>query len=357
MTPLLATGIAVFAAAIAAAYMLIEPIIRASVRTGYVDIPEGRKDHPRATPYGGGFVVLSAVALPALLGLGLALLPTTPEWVPAEVSIHFHGIRDRAPQIFALLGGAILLTVLGYVDDRKKLPVWPRLAAQVIAASLLVLADLKATAWIPSPIVAAIVTVFFVVLVTNAHNFIDNANGALGGVAAIEASGILVLAIGHGQWFVAAVALCLLGGLLVFLPANFPKPRLFMGDAGAFLVGFLLAGLTIMLRYDDGRAPWRALALPALLLLVPVIDGALVTLARLSRGVSPFTAGHDHLLHRIAVGVGSREKATMGLWTIAWIGVLVANACSGAPRSGADVAFLPVLAVIVWMRRRRGSVA
>jgi UDP-N-acetylmuramyl pentapeptide phosphotransferase/UDP-N-acetylglucosamine-1-phosphate transferase len=158
---------------------------------------------------------------------------------------------------------------------------------------------------------------------------------------------------GKVKWFVAAFSLCLLAALTVFLPANYPKARLFMGDAGSFLVGFLLAGLVMMLRYDDGRAPWRTFVVPSLLLLVPVIDGVLVTVARLARGVSPFTAGHDHLLHRLAARKGSREAAVDGLWLLASVGVGAAVLRVG-PREGlVPLAFLPTLAAMACARRPR----
>ena len=352
MNGLLVTGGVVFITAMIAAAASVAPIIRFARRTGYLDIPEGRKDHPHPMPYGGGFVILVGVAIPMLVGLGIASLPNLFERLPADVLPLIDGVRRRGAQVVAVVAGAVLLMVLGYIDDRRKLPVWPRLLAQGLAAAILVASGLHVTAWIPWPWLQTVVTMGFVILVVNAHNFVDNANGALGGVAAIEASGILVFAIAQGQWFVAALAACLVAALIVFLPANYPKPRLFMGDAGSFLVGFLLAGLVMMLRYDDGSAPWRTFLLPSLLLLVPVIDGVLVTVARIARGVSPFTAGHDHLLHRMAAAVGSRDKAVHGLWTLAWIGVLAANALSGSPRSAADLAFLPVLVTILWIRRR-----
>ena len=115
-----------------------------------------------------------------------------------------------------------LMLFVGWLDDRLSLSPAVKLAAQVATATMLVLAGVRITAHMPWPAAHVAVTILFVVFATNAANFIDNMNGLLVGVAAIAASCLLAIAAGSGQLFVSAILICLVGGLLAFLPRNFP---------------------------------------------------------------------------------------------------------------------------------------
>ena len=175
----------------------------------------------------------------------------------------------------------------------------------------------------PWPAAHVAVTILFVVFATNAANFIDNMNGLLVGVAAIAASCLLAIAAGSGQLFVSAILICLVGGLLAFLPRNFPRASLFLGDAGSLAIGFLLAAMTIACKFDVGTVTSRPVILPFLILFVPLIDGILVTIARLLEGRSPFTAGQDHISHRLTRLGFTRDRAVLYLWGLGlFMGVL-----------------------------------
>jgi UDP-GlcNAc:undecaprenyl-phosphate/decaprenyl-phosphate GlcNAc-1-phosphate transferase len=191
------------------------------------------------------------------------------------------------------------------------------------------------------------------VFTVNACNFVDNMNGALGGVAAVQATCLLALAVGTQQLFLAAILLCLLGGLFAFLPANFPEARLFLGDAGSLMLGFLFAALTIAFDFtaagDRNALPFVA---PALLLAAPLLDGAVVTVSRLRRGVHPFTAGHDHLAHRLVARGRSRARAAVTLWVVAAAAGLLALALEGVDPFVVAACVLPTT-LFLWRLGRR----
>jgi UDP-GlcNAc:undecaprenyl-phosphate GlcNAc-1-phosphate transferase len=347
-------GCALFALAYVLARTLAPLVERTARARGYVDAPGGRKDHAAATAYGGGLVLLAAVAFPALAGLALAL-GAPADLLPPEIAVHLPGVRGTAPKLLAILVGAALHLVVGYVDDRRRLSAWTRLLLETAAALALVLADVRATAFLPSVAAQAALTVVFVVFVVNATNFVDNMNGALAGVATAQAACLLALAVATGQLFLAAILLCLLGGLLAFLPRNYPAARMFLGDAGSLLLGFLFAALVVAFDFADATRPaYLAFAAPLLILAVPLADGATVVVARLRRGVHPFTAGHDHLAHRLVARGLSRPRAAAALWAASGAAGLLALALLGVDPLLAGLVAAP-FALFLWRRARSAA--
>ncbi|HYC76920.1 MAG TPA: MraY family glycosyltransferase [Planctomycetota bacterium] len=349
MTALL--GAAIFAAAYALARALLPRVERAARRAGYVDAPGGRKDHQTPTAYGGGLVVLAAVAAPALLGVLAAALDATQTAWPREIATYLPGVRAQAPRLLAILLGAALHLAIGYVDDRRGLSARLRFALEAAAALVLAVAGVRATAFLPWEAAQVLLTVVFVVFTVNATNFIDNMNGALAGVAAVQASCLLALAVGSGQWFLAALLLALLGGLFAFLPWNVPTARMFLGDAGSLLLGFLFAAIVVAFDFERGDVSPKPFVIPALLLAVPLADGVVAVAGRLRRGVHPFTAGHDHLAHRLVRRGLSKPAAAATLWGASCAAGLLALALSGTPPEAAVICVGPT-ALFLWRRVR-----
>ncbi len=351
MIPLL--GLALFAISFGVAAGLLPWIRRRAVTAGAVDRPDGgRKDHAEAVAYGGGVAVLAAIAVPVGLGILVALIGGDASWVPEAIRIHSPGIRQQAPQVAAILGGAAVMMVMGWIDDRRRLPAVPRLIVEILAALALALSGVRVTAFLPEPWMHVAATVVFVVFATNATNFIDNMNGQLTGVAAIQTAGFLAIAASSGQLFVAASLICLLGGLLAFLPWNFPRARIFLGDAGSLPIGFLLSALTITCRFQDGGITARPFVVPILLLFVPLVDGCVVVVSRLRRGVHPFTAGHDHLAHRIAARGRTRTSAVVVLWGFSAAAAALALLVSRPAPLVTLVCVAPVAVVLSAVARR-----
>ena len=315
-------------------------------------MPGGRKDHAEPTPYGGGLAIFAAVAFPAMAGLALALADPQASFLPVEIARHLPGIASQARPVFAILVGAALMLFVGYLDDRLGLAPGVKLVAQVAAAAMLVLAGVRVTAHLPWTAAHAMLTIVFVVFATNAANFIDNMNGLLVGVAAIATSCFLAIAAGSGQLFVAAVLICLLGGLLAFLPRNFPKATLFLGDAGSLAVGFLLSAMTIACKFDVGTVTSKPIVMPLLILFVPLLDGAIVTVARIFEGRSPFAAGQDHLSHRLTRLGFTRDRAVLYLWGLGLFAGVLALVYAKVDLPVVLIAVAPTVVCLAWVARR-----
>lgn len=287
-------------------------ILRWASRRGFVDSPAGHKAHERPVPLGGGVaifvtLVLGAGSCPLIARLLLAAGP--PAWVPEMFRIHLEGLLARGPALWGVLGGAAILHVVGLIDDRRALGAAPKLAAQVVAALLVVgLFRLRGLEMF-GPTVAVVVSVLWIVVITNAFNFLDNMDGLCGGVAVIALLIFAVSARLTGQLFVPALSLLFAGAVSGFLLFNFPPARIFMGDAGSMVIGFMLSVLPILTTFHNpalSRAPFGVLV-PVVVLAVPLYDFVSVVWIRYRSGASIFQADRRHFSHRLAArGLGRR---------------------------------------------------
>jgi len=266
---------------------------RLAAHTGVMDAPSARKVHAEPVPLLGGAAIYAAVMLALLL----------------------FGERHEVAQLAGILIGATLVSFLGLWDDRWPLRPAFKLAGQLGATSVLVLSGVRVQLF-GDAIADGLVTVLWVVAVTNALNFMDNMDGLSGGVAGVAAGSFLLLAVANDQLLVAPLAAALLGACLGFLVYNFNPASIFMGDGGSLFLGFALAALGIKLRFP-GLPTAVTWVVPVLVLAVPLFDLALVLVSRARRGVNPFTTGgRDHLSHRlVAAGLTTRE-ATLGLYLV-----------------------------------------
>jgi UDP-GlcNAc:undecaprenyl-phosphate GlcNAc-1-phosphate transferase len=347
-----ATGVLLFLVSFGIAAALLPAIERINRARGFTDRPGGRKDHLHPTPYGGGLAIFAAVALPALGGLGIALAARDGGFLPSEITRHFPGLLSQAPRMLTILLGAALMLVVGWIDDWRGLSPAIRLAAQAAAAGLLVLAGIRVTLHVASPALHVLATLTFVVFATNAFNFIDNMNGLLVGVASIQVACFLAIAAASGQWFVAAVLICLCGGLLAFLPRNFPKATLFLGDAGSLALGFLISAMTIACDFDVGEVTLKPVLLPLLILFVPLLDGATVVTLRILARRSPFEAGQDHLSHRLARRGWTRERSVVALWCLTLLAGAIALVYARVPLPAIALTLVPTVACLAWVSRK-----
>lgn len=287
----------------------------------------------RAVPNIGGVAIFLAVAAPlagfvvvaAVSGVdGLA------ERLPA-LAPYAERIRESLPTAAALLGCLVLLHVVGLVDDRRALGAFTKLLLQVVPAVIMAaFFDVRLFTfldkWVPAaaPVLSIALSVLWIVLITNAVNFLDNMDGLAGGVAAISALLFMVAAILYDQWFIAATLGLLIGGLTGFLAFNFPPARIFMGDGGSLVVGFLLGVLTARTTFYDYMHPrtllgdgWYGVFMPLVVLAVPIYDFTSVTLIRLRQGKSPFVGDQQHFSHRLVQRGFTRRGAVLVIWTIA----------------------------------------
>lgn len=252
-----------------------------------VDEPGERRSHMVATPRGGG-VAIAATMLVAMLALGARF----PGWVPTLAPVAL---------------GTLLVAAIGWIDDHRPLSAWLRLAVHVLAAALLGLACIVDG----GGLVTALCVFALGVGLVNVWNFMDGTNGLATSQAALVAATASIFALaGSVDWWLgwALVAAC-----LGFLPFNFPRARIFLGDVGSGTLGYLLAALVAL---DDGPAvarAWVLLPLSAFLL-----DAALTLATRMVRGERWWTPHVQHLYQHLARRWSAHQgvAAVYAAWTL-----------------------------------------
>ena len=292
------------AAAAAVVSLVLVPIARrVALAAGLVVAVRPDRLHTEPRPYGGGLAIADTLILVVggawLLGL-YAPADWLPGWLPPRLEEH---LEARTPTLVRLAIGALVFFVIGLLDDRYGLPPWPKLLLQVFAAALAVLGlGIRATVWMDVPYAAEAVSLLWIVAVVNAYNMFDHADGLAASVGAVALAALAVGQMRMGEWFVPGVALATAGALLGFLIHNFPPARLFMGDAGSHLVGYILASLTIVARYyfPETGTTHGVVLVPLAVLAVPLFDAACVVVGRLARGRNPMVGdATSHLGHRM----------------------------------------------------------
>ncbi len=276
-----------------------------STRRGFVAHPARDRYHTVTVALGGGIAIFATLALfmlAAILvvryGTGTALLDRFGQ----AVTVHIPGFLGKIPQLLIVLALVTTLFVLGLVDDIKHLGPFFKLAVQFIVAFIAAIAaDIRIELFIESRVITSLMSAFWIVLICNAFNFLDNMDGLSAGMAAIATSILFVAAALSGQVFVGALALLFVGTLLGFLVWNFPPARIFMGDAGSLVVGFFVAVLTLRTTYyhEGLNGQWYAVLMPLIAMAVPLYDFISVTLLRISQGRSPFVGDTQHFSHRM----------------------------------------------------------
>ena len=323
---ILATGALSFALALLAT----AGMIRLAPRVGLVDKPGHRKIHKAPTPLGGGVAILAGVIVPLLGALVFCQFARPPVGVsgtgPFGISWDYYGgVRLQTPLALGLVAALIAMHALGLWDDKKALGPFLKLALQLaITAAFVLLSDVRLLTALDhlgaGRLPSVLLTVLWIGTITNAFNFLDNMDGLSAGVAAVCSAAFLLVALLIGQWFVAATLAALLGSLLGFLWFNFPPAKIFMGDSGSLLVGFLLGVLTVQTTFlPSGRslaAGWYAVVAPLVVLALPLYDFLTVSLIRLSRGKSPFVGDTNHFSHRLVARGMARRTAVLCLYLV-----------------------------------------
>ena len=313
--------LAAFGSAFVTAWLSLPLWRRWCLKVNLVDDPGHRKIHDAPIPLAGGFAVLTGILLPLLFGALLLQLGVVNISSAAAI---IHGVDRRAVELAVLGAGAVIVTLLGWLDDRHELSPLVKFAGQLLVAFAVAAACKRITLFVHSETFSYAVTVLWLLTMMNAFNFMDNMNGLCSGLGAIAAWNFALIAAANGEYLVALTGFLMCGALAGFLPWNFPKASAFLGDAGSHLIGYLLAVLAILPHFYTPRNP-RPLAVlaPLFILAIPLLDLAQVVLYRtLNR--KPFWLGDtNHLSHRLVRAGLSRPAAVLLLWlTAAAIGLI-----------------------------------
>jgi len=288
--------------------ILLTPAVGGMARLlGVVDRPgEGRRANTRTVPRLGGIALFLGIFVPALAFL------------------------DLNRNMRGLLIGAAVATTVGAIDDFRGLLWWEKLGGQIVAAAIPVgfgvwihsftfpvLGVHEFPVWVGAPL-----TVLGIVAIMNMVNFLDGLDGLAAGVCCISAATFTVIALDLGSANVAILAAIVVGATAGFLRHNFYPARIFMGDSGALLLGFLLAGISVQGLLKT--ASLVSLFLPLAVLAVPIIDTSFVVAKRLKHGLPVYESDRFHLHHRF-LNIGYSQRRAV-LTIFGWCAALAAAA-------------------------------
>ena len=296
---------------------------RLAVRVGAVDRPRARGLSERSRPLLGGLAILAGVLVAAAI------------WLPAEIKLPHtaHGARGAGGTVYTwgVLVGAVLITIVGAIDDALDLrPLW-KLLGQIAAAVIAVEAGAVVTdvtlpflGSLQFPNAGGVITVVWLVGLMNVVNFSDGVDGLAAGVCTIDGIAFAVIAFDLDVNGAGVLAALTAGAALGFLFHNFHPASVFMGDAGANLLGYLLGVAAVVGSLKTNVVV--ALVVPLVILAIPFLDTGFVIAKRLKYRRAPWLADSDHFHHRMArIGFSQRRTvAYLYVWTLLLAGLAVA---------------------------------
>lgn len=305
---------------------------RIAVWSGIISVPRVRDVHQTPVPLLGGMSIYASFAL----------------------ALIFFGDRFYVRELIGIMLGATLTSLFGLADDRWGLSARVKILGQLLSGALLILGGTHVILF-PEPWMNWAITLFWVVGITNALNFLDNMDGLSGGIATIASAFFLLLAAMNEprQVLVGTMAAALIGACIGFLRYNLNPASIFMGDTGSMFLGFILAALAIKLRFLS-NVPLVTWMVPICVLGLPIFDTMLVVVSRIRRRVNPFTtAGKDHLSHRfVALGM-TRRESVLTCYLIAgacgMVGTYLTQARMGEAYLVAVVMATATIAGLIWM--------
>ncbi|MCA9873308.1 MAG: undecaprenyl/decaprenyl-phosphate alpha-N-acetylglucosaminyl 1-phosphate transferase [Anaerolineales bacterium] len=292
-------ALVIFVIALAITAVSIPWVRKAAVSLGFVDAPARRKLHSTPIPLMGGVAIFAGAMIAILFFAG-----------------------QLARSVTGVGLALSLVAVVGLIDDRRALPAWVKLGSQFLAFLILAYFGVRVQLPIPEFLNYAL-TFVWLAGISNAINFLDNMDGLSAGVSAVAASFMLLLGLQNDQFLVSSLAAAILGSCLGFLRYNFSPAQIFMGDAGSLFLGFSLALLGIQLRFP-ANVSFVTWMVPVFILGLPIFDTTLVVVSRLRRGVSPNTAGKDHVSHRLVRLGYSQREAVLVLYLVSGIFGMIA---------------------------------
>jgi UDP-GlcNAc:undecaprenyl-phosphate GlcNAc-1-phosphate transferase len=282
-------------------FLLVPFAIRFGFASQIVDHPdELRKHHGKVTPLTGGIAIYAGFA--------------------ATILVNF----EFSVEMKAILIASTLIFIVGLLDDRFGLSAKIRLLSQIIAASILIFAGVEVT-FVPDAlggvVTEAIITIIWLIGITNAMNFIDGLDGLASGSSIIYSIFFAIVAVLTHQYYLMFMSVALAGSCLGFFPYNFRtghRARVFLGDSGSTFLGFLLASFALLGQWGDS---FTDLAVPVLIMSILIFDMSLTTIVRIgTKEVKSFGewlhyTGRDHVHHRL-LHLGLSDKGVVAVFLI-----------------------------------------
>ena len=322
----------------------VTPLVkRFAHRVGAIDTPkDARRVHTHPIPRLGGLAIF----------IGFLFSVT----LLADISVEVRGI----------LLGAVIIVTLGVIDDIRPLPALLKFIVQIIAALITVFHGVNIeffanpfvlgnNNYVSLGMLAIPVTVLWIVGITNSVNLIDGLDGLAVGVSTISSIVMLVIALLVAEPNVAVIMAALAGACLGFIPYNFNPAKIFMGDAGALLLGFILATVSILGLFKFYTI--ISFAVPFLVLALPFFDTAFAFLRRLAKGKNPMAPDRGHFHHRLLDMGLSQKQVVAVLYAISGLLGLIAVVISTTHQIRGPLLVAAVViaaAIVFWVFRKNG---
>lgn len=337
-------------------------------RTHAISAVRDRDVHTIATARLGGLAILAGIVVGVLVASRMPFLAD---------------VIDK-PEVWGIVGGAVMVALLGWADDVWDLDWMTKLAGQVLATGFMAIMQVQLTTWpipgqfvIPGSRLSLFVTIVVVVATMNAVNFVDGLDGLAAGTIAIGGSAFFLYTYGLTQQtspqdyasIASLMIAVLVGACLGFLPHNFHPSHIFMGDSGSMVLGLVLAGATISVTgqinpdqtYAAQAVPaFVPLLLPVAIVILPLLDMILAVVRRLAKGRSPFAPDRMHLHHRMLALGHSHRRAVVILYV--WTAVFAFGSAAlliwevPAVLAGTGVAALAALGLTLGPLRTHGRI-
>jgi len=275
--------ISTFAITAFVAYLLTPFIKLIAAKTGFMDQPRTTKVHAHPKPLLGGVAIFSAFVIGVISN-------------PALLAAQY---------VLPILSGVLLLLFIGLIDDKMGMMPNMKILGQFLAAMIVVKSGLRVE-FFGNYYLNVVFTYAWIVGITNAFNLLDNMDGLSSGIAVISGLFFGIIALVDGQFAVSSLSFALAGSCLGFLRHNFPKAKIFMGDSGSLVIGYVLSVIAIIGTWET--YVWTtSLMIPIFVLGYPIFDTSLVTIMRSIERRSIFDGGKDHSSHRLAL-LGLKKK-------------------------------------------------
>ena len=320
--------------------LILTPIVRQiALKKGWMARPAEDRWHNKPTALFGGIAIYLAVAIPLFVisDFSAALLLLTD---PTKNT----GLSSFAP---ILCIGVTLMFLLGFVDDVIRLKPQSKLLGQILVASLIAFLGFRLQ-WVTSLTLDTLMTIFWIVGITNAFNLLDNMDGLCAGTGMIAAVFLAVILSGISPEYAQCAAI-LAGASAAFLVYNFNPASIFMGDCGSLMIGFGISLLSLGLSGMSAGNSMSFIAVPVMISMVPILDTTMVTLVRLLSGRKASTGGKDHTSHRLVLMGFSEKKAVLFLYGVGLVSGIAAIFVSRSDTFTSPSVIIPVILSILLM--------
>ncbi len=322
-----------------------------------LDIPEDRKLHKEPKPLLGGTAIYLAFNLTIIVNIGIVLLFKSSPWIegllPPEIADKLAGVGIRYKQLAAIFIGGTFIMLLGLIDDIRRMSARLKLAGQLAAALFLIGSGVRASLFMTNAYLSWLITLLWIIAITNAFNLMDNMDGLTAGVAFISSILFLAVSLQQGQFLVSAILAAFVGSILGFLKYNINPASIFMGDAGSLFIGYTMGTLTILnTYYTPSSRTFLPVIMPILILGVPIFDTLSVICLRLKNKQSIFTADKRHFSHRLLRLGMTQKQAVSFVYLVTFCVGINALLLTSLSLSGAIIllsATLSIFGIIIFL--------